>query len=323
MKFRPRGSFLNLVGLIAAWLLIFGFFSWRVPGSFPTLINLQTLARQGTLDAAAALGATFIIISAGIDLSVGSLIAFVSVAIAIGLRMGYSPGVAVIAGFVLGPAWGLVNGLLITKLRVGPFIITLGTMLAIRGAAKGIASEQSVYPPHSTWMNTMLEAVPKSRSWEILPWGVWAVLVCAILMSVVLRYTRFGRHVVAIGSNEHAARLCGVPVDRVKILVYVLGGLFGAAAGMCQFSRLEMGDPTSAFGEELNIIAAVVIGGASLSGGQGSIAGSLLGVLIMVTIASGATQMGLPDWVQQVVTGAIIVLAVALDQVRLRATKSA
>jgi ribose/xylose/arabinose/galactoside ABC-type transport system permease subunit len=133
-----------------------------------------------------------------------------------------------------------------------------------------------------------------------------------------MRYTRFGRHVVAVGSNEQAARLCGVPVERVKLAVFTLSGLFAGLAGLLSFSRLTVGDPTTAQGMELDAIAAVVIGGASLNGGQGSIAGSLLGALIMTTIRAGGSQYGLSNWVQEVVTGTIIVLAVALDRLRMK-----
>jgi ribose transport system permease protein len=134
----------------------------------------------------------------------------------------------------------------------------------------------------------------------------------------MLVYTRLGRHVFAIGSNEQTARLCGVAVDRVKVIVYALGGAFAGVAGVLQFSRLTVGDPTVAVGVELDVIAAVVIGGGSLSGGEGSILGAIVGALIMTVIRSGCAQMGLPNWVQEMVTGFIIVLAVAIDRWRQR-----
>jgi hypothetical protein len=139
-----------------------------------------------------------------------------------------------------------------------------------------------------------------------------------VAVALLLRYTRFGLHVFAVGSNEATARLCGVPVGRVKVLVYTLGGAFAGVAGLLQFSRLTVGDPTVAAGTELDVIAAVVIGGGSLSGGQGTVTGSLLGALIMSTIRAGCSQMGLPNWVQEIVTGTIIVTAVTLDQLRHR-----
>ena len=137
-------------------------------------------------------------------------------------------------------------------------------------------------------------------------------------MALFLRYTRLGRHSFAIGSNEQTARLCGVAVERVKVLVFTLGGVFAGLGGLMQFSRLTKGDPTVAVGLELDVIAAVVIGGGSLSGGEGSILGTIVGALIMTVIASGCTQMGLPNWVQEIITGAIIVAAVAVDRLRHR-----
>jgi ribose/xylose/arabinose/galactoside ABC-type transport system permease subunit len=152
----------------------------------------------------------------------------------------------------------------------------------------------------------------------LVPMGVWLMVVLAVGVSVLLRYTRFGRHVFAVGSNELTARLCGVAVERTKVLVYTLGATFAGLAGLLQFSRLTVGDPTVAVGLELDVIAAVVIGGGSLSGGEGSVLGSIVGALIMTTIRSGCSQMGLPNWVQEIVTGAIIVLAVAVDRLRHR-----
>ena len=138
------------------------------------------------------------------------------------------------------------------------------------------------------------------------------------LMWAMLRYTVFGRHCVAVGSNEQTARLCGVHVQRVKIMVYSVGGFFAGIAGLMQFSRLTVGDPTVAVGLELDVIAAVVIGGGSLAGGEGSPLGSLIGAAIMTTIGSGCRQMGIENWVQKIVTGSIIIVAVALDRLRRR-----
>jgi len=149
------------------------------------------------------------------------------------------------------------------------------------------------------------------------------MLVLALLVAGVLRYTKLGRHIVAIGSNEQTARLCGVPVERVKIIVYTLSAGFAGMAGLFQFSRLTVGDPTVAAGAELDVIAAVVIGGGSLSGGEGSILGTIVGALIMTVIRSGCSQMGLPNWVQEIVTGCIIVIAVALDRWRHRRQEAA
>lgn len=310
----PR-TLVNLVGLAAAWLIIFGVFSYFLPQSFPTVRNLETIARQSAITSLAAIGMTYVIVSGGIDLSVGSIAAFVSVVIATALLRGMSPVSAMALGVASGAVWGFLNGLIITRLRVTPFIVTLGTLLIVRGAAKGLGKEQSVYPP-PTWLNDLLASLGANDRWKLLAPGVWITLALAVLVALILRYTRFGRHVIAIGSNENAARLCGVAIERVKLSVYVVSGLFAGLAGLMLFSRLNIGDPTSAQQLELDAIAAVVIGGASLAGGEGSIAGSLLGALVMTTIRAGGSQMALPNWVQEIVTGAIIVLAVALDRLR-------
>jgi len=169
-------------------------------------------------------------------------------------------------------------------------------------------------------VNLLMEPVHGSatRQWMILPPGVWMTLIAALGAALLLRYTRLGRHIYAIGSNEQTARLCGVPVTRTKIIVYTLAGFFAALAGIMQFSYIGIGQPTTAVGYELFVIAAVVIGGGSLMGGEGSILGAILGALIIKVLETGGVQMGWAKWVQDIVTGGIIVLAVAIDQLRHR-----
>lgn len=301
---------------------------WADPGAaamagalrFLGLRNLETLARQTTIVGFGALGMTLVIISGGIDLSVGSLVALGTVVIAwfLGLGSGgWAPPAAAGTAVLACGAFGCLSGLLITRLRVVPFIVTLGMMLLVRGAAKGISHEQRVDAPE-TWLNELLASLTPDDRWMLVPPGVWLLVVTSVAMGLVLRYTRFGRYVFAIGSNEMTARLCGVPVERVKLGIYTLGGVFGGVAGTMQFSRLTVGDPTVAVGLELDVIAAVVIGGGSLAGGEGSVLGSLVGALIMSIIRAGCSQMGLPNWVQEIITGMIIIAAVALDRMRHR-----
>ncbi len=312
-------QWLNILGTAAALLLIYGFFCFEVPRSFATFGTAETILRQMTIVAIAAMGATLIIISGGIDLSVGSIIALTTVVIALLLKHGYGPVTASIGGVLAGCLCGLVNGALITGFRVVPFIVTLGTMGIIRGAAKGLANNNPVYvSPHG--LDALTAALSKDQWWMLVPGCVWIMLGCVVVTALVLRYTRYGRHVVAIGSNEQTARLCGVPVTRVKILVYVLGGLFAGIAGVMQFLRLTIGDPTVADGLELDIIAAAVIGGASLAGGEGSAVNTLIGAAIMNTLRTGSAHMGWPNWRQQIITGVIIIIAVALDRLRQRKT---
>jgi len=283
--------------------------------------NLEMIARHTTIVGIAALGMTMVIISGGIDLSVGSIIALSSVVIAWLLQYaGAGPWTAVLGGVAAGAFFGLVSGWLITRLRVVPFIVTLGMLLVVRGTAKGIAREQKidVDMDRLMWLDELLASVPKERSWMLVPLGVWLLVVMAVVVAVLLRYTRLGRHIFAVGSNEETARLCGVAVERVKVTVFTLCGAFAGLAGLMQFSYLTVGDPTGAKGLELNVIAAVVIGGGSLAGGEGSILGTMVGALIMTVIDSGCFQMGLPNWVQEIITGVIIIVAVALDRLRHR-----
>jgi ribose/xylose/arabinose/galactoside ABC-type transport system permease subunit len=312
---------LGAAGGLTAVFILFSVLLAATRGlSFADPANLETIFRQTTIVAMAALGATIVIVSGGIDLSVGAIIALATVVIAAFLRAGAPPLAAALVGIVAGAGCGALNGLLVTRLKVVPFIVTLGTMLVVRGVAKGLAHDQKIDAPKS-WLNELLARLPADgtwRSWLVVPPGVWMLLVLAVAVGALLLYTRLGRHIFAVGSNEQAARLCGISVGRAKLVVYVLGGFFAGIAGLMQFSRLTVGDPTGASGLELNVIAAVVIGGGSLSGGEGSVLGCLIGALIMQVLQSGCSQMGWPNWVQEIVTGAIIVAAVALDRFRHR-----
>lgn len=308
-----RFAFLSQLGPIVGLACVVLYFSARSPRTFPTVENAQIILMQTAVVATAALGMTIIIISGGIDLSVGSVVALTSVVVAILLRSHWPPLLAALGGVAVGCITGLVSGTLITRLRLMPFIVTLGALASYRGFTQWICNESTINPP-LTWLNDIIELLKPEQQWMLFVPGVWITLFLALVVAVVLRYTRFGRHVFAIGSNEQTARLCGVAVNRTKTLVYVLGGLFTGLAGVLQFSRLTMGDSTTATGMELDIIAAVVIGGASLNGGQGSVFGTLVGALIMSTVANGCSKVHWDNPVQMMVTGGIIVLAVAIDQ---------
>lgn len=304
----------NVAALLVALGLLFAFFLWQVP-TFASPANLSTLARQAAIVALAAMGMTFVIISGGIDLSVGSAVALVSVVIAWFLRAGYDPALALGMGLLAGGACGLLNGVLVSGLKVTPFIVTLGTLLLFRGVAKWIGEEKKI-DADLTWLNDLLRVLGEEEKWKLFPEGVWLTILLAIALAAILRGTRFGRNVMAVGGNEQATRYAGIDVGKVRLAVYILMGFFVGLAGLMQFARLSVGDPTVAVGLELDVIAAVVIGGASLSGGQGSILGTIIGVLIMATIRAGCSQMGLSNYIQEIVTGGIIIAAVALDRVR-------
>lgn len=313
------GEWLNRLAPLLLLLGVYLLFVFIAPDSFATSRNAETMLRQTTIIGTAALGMTLVIIAGGIDLSVGSMIALGTVAIASLLNRGAPPLLAVAGGVTVCGLCGLVNGLLITYLRVVPFIVTLGTLLVVRGAAKAWARDQKIDPNEFPDWLADLTASQAGGGWlPAPPLGVWIMLTLAALVALILRYTPFGRHVYAVGSNEQTARLCGVRVERVKVAVYMLSGVFAGLASMMQFSRLTVGDPTVAMGAELDVIAAVVIGGGSLAGGEGSVIGSLAGALTMNVIRSGCSHMGLANSVQEIVTGGIIVAAVALDRLRQR-----
>ncbi len=289
------------------------------PERYLSATNLRVVLAQTVIVAIAALGMTMIIISGGIDLSVGSAIALTSVATAVALRSGLAPVLAVLAGLVIGGVIGLVNATAITALRVVPFIATLGMLGIARGVAKWVADQQTVNAP-ATWINELAVTFPPRR-WLLFAPGVWLAIALAALMTLILRNTVFGRRIFALGSNEAAARACGINTSRLKIWIYSLAGLFFGLAGVTQMSRLRQGDPTVAVGVELDVIAAVVIGGGSLSGGEGSIPGAMIGALVMSLLRNGCQQMGWPNYVQEIIIGLIIVVAVAAD--RYRASRAA
>ncbi|MDB5332747.1 MAG: transporter permease [Phycisphaerales bacterium] len=303
------------LGPLIGLLLVTGFFAALRHKTFASASNLQVMLTQTAVVGAAALGMTLIIISGGIDLSVGSCIALTCVVVAKLLEIGAAPIVAVALGMAAGCLAGMLIGVIVTQIRLAPFIVTLGTWGAFRSLAKGFADESTI-TPDPTWINDLLTRPGEGHRWMLVPPGVWVVIILAVVMMAVLRYTRFGRHVFAIGSNEQTARLCGVGVGRTKIMVYAIGGLFAGVAGVLQYSYLGQGDPTTAAGYELDIIAAVVIGGASLSGGQGTILGTLVGAMLMTVVANGCSKLGMRNWVQEGVTGVIIILAAAIDRMR-------
>ncbi len=314
-------DFISWLAPFFGLLLVLAIFSLipEVQDRFLRVANFKSVATQSVIVALGALGMTLIIISGGIDLSAASNIALSSVIVAFAINSGIPPLAAILLGVLTGGLIGFINGSLITSLRLVPFIVTLGMLGIARGIAKWIAGNQKIDAP-LTWVNELMARYPRP-SWLFMASGVWLTLILAVVMAVVLRYTVFGRHVFAIGSNEATARLCGIRTLRSKMIIYSVSGLFCGLSGVMEFSRLTVGDPTVAIGLELDIIAAVVIGGGSLSGGEGSILGSMIGVFIMAFLRNGSTMMGWPNYIQEIIIGAIIVVAVALDQIRHRGSE--
>ncbi len=301
---------MSLLGPFLGLLFVVVLFGVLEP-SFLSTRNLMTVAIQTVIVGLGAIGMTYVIVSGGIDLSIGSVIALASVVTALSARAGFSPPVAVMAGVTAGGLCGALNGWLVTRLSIVPFIVTLGMMGVARGVAKWLAAEQTVTPsPEASDALALLASKTATSP------GIWITILLAVLMALVLKRTVFGTHTYALGSNEDTARLCGVPVERTKVWIYTLCGIFGGLGGVMTFARLSVGDPTTAIGKELDVIAAVVIGGASLSGGKGSILGSMVGALLMAALANGCNLTGVPNFVQEILIGSIIVAAVAVDRVR-------
>lgn len=303
------GPFLGL-------LLVCGLFALTEERAFIfTGGNLKNILTQTVIVAVGALGMTLIIVGGGIDLSVGSVVAFTGVLGAKLLVAGWSPLATTAALVVTGGAIGLFNGAIVAGFRMMPFIVTLGMMGIVRGSAKWLGGNQTVNAPSESPVARIMARVDPAEFWPLPP-GVWMLLGLAVVMALLLRRTVFGRHVFAVGANETASRYSGVRVGWVKAATYAIAGLLFGFAGLLQMSRLTQGDPTVAVGLELDIIAAVVIGGASLSGGAGSILGSMIGALIMALLRNGTNQLGWQTYSQEIIIGGVIVLAVGLDKWR-------
>lgn len=289
--------------------------------AFVSVINIKTVLSQTVIVAIGALGMTMIIVSGGIDLSVGSVVALTSVLGATLLVRGYSPGAVIFLTVLAGGVVGLTNGAIIAWLRMMPFIVTLGMMGVCRGLAKWVAGNQTVNAPENSPVNHLMR-MDDLEHFLPLPTGVWVAIALAVMMMVIMRQTVFGRYIFAIGSNEATARLCGIRVPLHKAMIYSAAGLFFGCSGLMQLTRLTQGDPSGAAGLELDIIAAVVIGGASLSGGTGSILGSMVGALTIQALRNGSSLMNWPTYSQEIIIGIVIILAVGLDRLRQARTKA-
>ena len=291
------GPFLGLLVVVALFAM-----PAETREFFLTYHNLKIVLTQTVIVAIGALGMTLIIVGGGIDLSAGSSIAFTSVVGALLIQRGWGAAPVCAAVILAGGLIGLLNGAAVAALRLVPFIITLGSLGVARGGAKWLADNQTV-----NYDSSPIHALPA---------GVWVASALAVATAVVLRNTVFGRHVFALGSNEATARLCGIPTTRLKVMVYALAGCYFGAAGLFQLSRLRQGDPTVAVGLELDIIASVIIGGASLNGGVGTVLGSMIGALIMAVLRNGSQQMGWPTYFQEIIIGLVIIAAVFVDHLR-------
>ena len=291
------------------------------PWAFIAWKNQGLILAQSAIIAIGACGVVMIIVAGGIDLSLGSGIALSGVVAALAMTSGADPLLAAAIAVAVGGMTGAVNGALVALTGITPFIITLGTLGVGRGLAKGLADNQTINIPPS-WLDPLMRPFPgpSDPAWlhglPVAPGVLIAVVVVAIT-AVILRRSVFGRHLYAIGSNPAAARLCGIRVRTTTIAVYACAGLFIGLAGLLEMAKLHQGDPTTAVGRELDIIAAAVIGGASLSGGVGTATGAVVGALIMGVLRNGSQLLEWPTWVQEIIIGVVIVAAVGIDRLRM------
>jgi ribose transport system permease protein len=310
------GKALGVLGPFAVLLALIVVLRIAVGESYFSAYNLRAVPLQATIVAISAIGMTMIIVAGGIDLSVGSVIALCGVSAALVLRSDpNASALAIVAALVTGVVAGLVNGAIIAYGRMAPFIVTLGMMGVARGLAKWAGDKQTVDYDSSAWLNELMRTTPDPR-WMVVAPGVWLMVILTVLMILFMRHAVFARRLYAIGSNEATAQLCGIRVPSTKLLMYGLAGLFFGLSGALQTARLTQGDPTAAVGLELDVIAAVVIGGASLSGGAGSVLGAVVGALIMTVLRNGTQQLGWESYTQEIIIGLVIVIAVALDRLR-------
>jgi ribose transport system permease protein len=301
---RHARQFGTLIGLAVLCAIL-----WILTPYFLTVSNLLNVAEQTSINAIVAVGMTFVILSGGIDLSVGSIVALSGVVLGEALRSGLPMPIALLLAALVGLACGLVNGALVSWGGLPPFIVTLGTMSIARGAALLFTEGRPV-----SGFDPTFRAIATGRI-GFIPAPVIAMLVVYAIAHFVLTRTTFGRYVYAIGGNEEATRLSGVAVRFHKTMIYGVSGLMSAIAAIILTARLNSAQPIAGMMYELDAIAATVIGGTSLMGGEGSLGGTLVGALIMGVLRNGLNLLGVSSFLQQIVIGAVIVVAVLLDTI--------
>jgi ribose transport system permease protein len=297
------------VGLLVAVVILIAFFAIQSDG-FLTPENVLVVLRQISINAIVALAMTFVILTAGIDLGVGSVLAMSGTIMIVVLSAGAPLWLGLLVGVGVGTLTGLMNGFIIAKGRLAPFIVTLGMLSAARGVARGLSDSRAV-----RYDSDVLGFLGNGRI-ATIPTPVIIMLVWLVLCYYLLHQTRFGRHVYAVGGNLEAARFSGIRVDRVLVGVYALSGFAAGLGGVILAARLSTSQPNAAVGFELDAIAAVVLGGTSLAGGRGRLSGTMLGALIIGILNSGLTIIQVPSSFQLVIKGVVIVGAVYIDAVR-------
>jgi ribose transport system permease protein len=299
---------LTLIGLLAVLWIVLGFST----ASFWTPLNISNLLRQGSMTAILALGQTFVIITAGIDLSVGAIVGLTSVILAMLIQAGFPIWLSILLTLLLGVAIGAFHGFGIVKMGLPPFIITLATLTSLRGIGLLITNGSSV-----NITNTDFTDFARSDFFGV-PSLFWMVVVVAIPAYFFLHLSRWGRYLFSVGSNREAARLSGVNVNTIIYLAYILSATCAAFVGVLLASRIGIGNAIQGDGWELQAIASSVIGGTSLFGAVGSVQGPLIGAFILATINNGANLLNLNSFWQRIITGVLIIVIVYFDQLRRR-----
>jgi len=310
------GAFIFLIALVVI-------FSLLKPESFPTSLNLFNIARQASITGIIAVGMTFVVLTGGIDLSVGSMLALSGIVAAAiykggaglldtsaGQTSGVGVGIAILLACGVGVLCGLVQGLVIVRLKIQPFVVTLGGLSVFRGLTLIVGNGGPI-----SAFDASFRYWGQGRIAESFPIPVLIFLGLAIIAFVILRYTQYGRYIYAVGGNREAARLSGLNTNLLLVSVFVIVGFTAGLAGFVLSARLNSAEAVAGTGYELTVIAAVVIGGTSLTGGEGGVVGTVIGALLITVLQQGLTQLNVNTYIQSVIIGVIIPLAVLFDRV--------
>lgn len=295
---------LGIIGSLLALIIVFTILA----DNFLSVSNFLNIFQQAAINLCVAVGMTCVIITGGIDLSVGSTMALTGMVMALLMEGGMHPIIAVLIGIIIGVVLGAINGVLVAKIKLQPFLVTLGTMSAYRGLTLIISDGLPVRGFSTAFINFL------NSSTGLFSWPIIISLTLAVIAMIVLKYFRFGQLLFAIGGNEEATRLSGINTDKVKIIAYTISGFTSVLAAIIFLGRLGAADPQAGDGYEMNAIAAAAIGGASLAGGKGSIVGTIIGCLILQTLNNGLTLLNVQSFYQTFAIGVIVLIATIIDR---------
>jgi len=309
-KLLSNGSTLRLISrfaIILVLIILFIFFSITAP-NFLAFSNFINLLRQVSISGILAIGMTCVMLTGGIDLSVGAILGISSVLTAIQMVNGVNPIIASVVSLTAGTILGLINSLLVSKIKIPPMIATIGTMISLRGLAYLMTGGIPVFG-----FNPQFSQIGQGYLWGV-PIPVYIMGISYVVGIIFLSKTKFSRHIYGVGGNEEVARLSGINVNKVKAVVYGISGFCSALAGLVMLGRINSGQPRSGDGYEMDVITAVVMGGVSLTGGVGNLSFVIVGVLIIGILSNGMTMLAIDDYTQRVVKGLVLLLAVGFDR---------